>query len=142
MIELIESSSCERQRYSIGLFNAVTFTSFSAIPLDFCGNSSPASIDQSVKDGEARQRESVDAIKAWWAAHKNESSEMWLTASLRRRIRERTVSLKDRVVTDVDDKYQQWQKNYAIRAYYEPHGDIWQSSVFAMLVDEFDDAPG
>ncbi len=142
VIELIESLSGAQQGCSIRLFNAVTYTSFPAIPLDFCGNSSPESIEQIIKDGEARQRESVDAIKAWWAAHKNESSEMWLTASLRRRISERTESLKDDVVTGADDKFQQWRKNHTIREYYERHGDIWQSSVFAMLVDEFDKAPG
>lgn len=138
VIELVESSSGQRQSSYIGLFSAVTYTSCPTIPWGFCGNSSPASIDKLIKDGQERQQESVSAIKAWWAEHKNESPEVWLTASLLRSIRKRTEYLKAEVFTDADE----WQKNNAIRQYYPPHAGIWRPSVFGMLVEEFDKSPG
>lgn len=141
VIELIESSSGDRQGSYISLFNAQAYTSFPTAQQGFCGNISPASIDRAVKDGEERQRESVGAIRAWWAAHKNESSDVWLAASLRGYIRKRTEYLTALDVTNLDDEDQQWGKTYAIREYYSPHTGIWRSSVFEMLVKEFDKAP-
>ncbi len=141
IIELIESSSGDRQRSYIGLFGALTYTNFPTIPRGFCGNSSPASIERAVKEGEERQRESVGAIKAWWAEHKNESPDEWLKAAVKRSIRDRVEALKTRVATEGDDKYERWSKNHSIREYYPRLWGRWRLSVFDTLLNEFDKTP-
>jgi HEAT repeat protein len=138
---LIEGSSGDRQRLYIGVFGALTYTRFPTIPWGFCGNSSPASIDRAIQEGQKRQQESVSEIKSWWAQNKNKPPEEWLEQSLRRAIRAKTEAMGDRIATERDDESRRLSYYHQVRDHADPHAGAWRPSVYDMLVNEFERAP-
>ncbi|MCB9858538.1 MAG: HEAT repeat domain-containing protein [Phycisphaerales bacterium] len=78
VIEWADVASRYRQSGYISIFSTLTHTTYPVIPSGFCGSSSPASIHESIRKGEERQRSSPQLMRAWWAEHGKQPYSDWV----------------------------------------------------------------
>lgn len=137
IIEQVEVASGERQAAYIRMFCALTHTDFPVQPLAFCGNSSPVATERARREGATRQRESVEAIRAWWEQHRHEPYEAWASAAARGHVQAASAALAEYIQTLGGDEGGTRQRAFHIRDYPRGNSTRFGPSTYATLVEAF-----